>query len=217
MDEERQALLEDAKQAIISYDSSKVEEAARKALAAGIEPYTVITEGLVPGVTEVGELFNRGTFFLPELILTAEAMKAGTAICLANIPESKRQAAQKVVIGTVEGDVHDIGKSIVVSFLLANGFDVHDLGRDVPSEKFVEKAIEVNADVIAMSALLTTTMTAQKSVIKEIKKAGLGDKVKTIVGGAPTSQGWADRIGADAYGENAADAVMKIKQLIGAS
>ena len=217
MEEERQALLKDAKQAIISYDSSKAEEAARKALEAGIDPYAVITEGFVPGIAEVGNLFDRGIVFLPELILTGDAMKAGTAVCLAGVPESKRKAAKKIVIGTVEGDVHDIGKSIVVSFLLANGFDVHDLGRDVSREKFIEKAIEVNADVIGMSALLTTTMTGQKSIIEEIKKAGLGDKVKTIVGGAPTSQGWADRIGANAYGENAVDAVMKIKQLIGAS
>ena len=217
MEKDRQALLEEAKQAIISYDSSKAEEAARKALAAGIEPYTVITEGFVPGIAEVGNLFDRGTYFMPELILTAEAMKAGTAVCLAEIPESTRKAAKKIVIGTVEGDVHDIGKSIVVSFLLANGFEVYDLGKDVPSEKFVEKAIEVKADIVGLSALLTTTMGMQKSVIEDLKKTGLGNKVKTIVGGAPTNQAWADRIGADAYGENAVDAIMKIKQLIGAS
>ncbi len=217
MEKDRQALLEEAKQAIISYDSSKAEEAARKALAAGIEPYTVITEGFVPGIAEVGNLFDRGTYFMPELILTAEAMKAGTAACLAEVPESTRKAAPKIVIGTVEGDVHDIGKSIVVSFLLANGFEVYDLGKDVPSEKFVEKAIEVKADIVGLSALLTTTMGVQKSVIEDLKKAGLGNKVKTIVGGAPTNQAWADRIGADAYGENAVDAIMKIKQLIGAS
>ena len=210
---EQLALLEDVKQAIINYDASKAEEAAKKALEAGIEAYTVITEGFVPGITEVGDLFDRGQLFLPELMLTAVAMKAGTAVCLAKVPESKIKATKKVVIGTVEGDIHDIGKSIVTSFLLANCFKVYDLGRDVPSEKFVEKAIEVKADVVGMSALLTTTMGGQKSVMEALKKAGLRDKVKTIVGGAPTSQAWANQIGADAYGENAVDAVKKIKQL----
>jgi trimethylamine corrinoid protein len=210
---EQLALLEDVKQAIINYDASKAEEAAKKALEAGIEAYTVITEGFVPGITKVGDLFDRGQLFLPELMLTAVAMKAGTAVCLAKVPESKIKATKKVVIGTVEGDIHDIGKSIVTSFLLANCFKVYDLGRDVPSEKFVEKAIEVKADVVGMSALLTTTMGGQKSVMEALKKAGLRDKVKTIVGGAPTSQAWANQIGADAYGENAVDAVRKIKQL----
>ena len=216
MENGRQALLEAAKQAIIHYDGQKAEEAARKALEAGIEPYAVITEGFVPGIEEVGYLFDRGTLFLPELILTANAMKAGTAICLSNIPETNRKASRKVVIGTVEGDIHDIGKSIVVCMLMANGYEVHDLGTSVPREKFVEKAIEVKADVIGMSALLTTTMVRQKDIVEAVKKSGLGDKVKTIVGGAVVTQGWADRIGADAYGENAVDAVVKIRQLIGA-
>jgi dimethylamine corrinoid protein len=177
----------------------------------------VITEGFVPGITKVGDLFDRGELFLPELIMAAEAMKAGTAICQAEIPEAEVKTAKKVVIGTVEGDIHDIGKSIVVSFLLANGFEVYDLGRDVPPDKFIEKATELKADVIGMSALLTTTMEGQKVIIAELKKSGLRDKVKTIVGGAPTSQGWANRIGADAYGENAVDAVRKIKELTGLS
>lgn len=215
MKKEWQALLEDAKQAIVSCDADKAEAAARKALDMGVDSYTVITEGFVPGVAEVGDQFDRGTMFMPELILAGEAMKAGTAICLAEVPEADRKAAKKVVIGTVEGDIHDIGKSIVVSFLIGNGFDVYDLGSDVSSDKFVEKVIELNADVLGLSALLTTTMTAQKEVVEAIKKAGLEGKVKTIVGGAPTSQGWADRIGADAYAENAVAAVMKINQLTG--
>jgi trimethylamine corrinoid protein len=217
MEKEKQALLEEARQAIIDCDSCKAEEASRKALEAGVEPYTIITEGLVPGITKVGDLFDRGELFLPELIMAAEAMKASTAICMAQVPESKAIAAKKVVIGTVEGDIHDIGKSLVISFLLANGFEVYDLGRDVPSEKFVEKVIEIKPDVVGISALLTTTMGGQKSVIEALKKAGLKDKVKTIIGGAPTNQSWADQIGADAYGENAVDAVRKIKQLTGSN
>ena len=186
-------------------------------MEAGIEPYAVITEGFVPGIAEVGDLFDRGTLFLPELMLTANAMKAGTAVCLAKVSLLERKAPKKVVIGTVEGDIHDIGKSIVVCMLLANGFEVHDLGTSVPCEKFAEKAIEVKADVVGMSALLTTTMVRQKSVIEALKKSGLGEKVKTIVGGAPTSQAWADRIGANAYGGNAVEAVVKVKQLTGSS
>jgi corrinoid protein of di/trimethylamine methyltransferase len=217
MQKEQQALLEEAQKAIINYDVSKAEEAAKKALASGIEPYTVINEGLVPGITEVGDLFDRGQLFLPELILAADAMKAGSAVCMAAVPAAEVKTAKKVVIGTIEGDIHDIGKSIVVSFLLANGFEVYDIGRDVPLEKFIEKATEVNADVIGMSALLTTTMEGQKAVIAKLKEVGLRDKFKVIVGGAPTSQAWANRIGADAYGGNAVDAVKKIKEVTGLS
>jgi len=213
----KQAILEEAQQAIINYDASKAEEVAKKALDSGIKPDAVISEGFVLGLIKVGDLFDRGQLFLPELIMAADAMKAGAAICTAKIPASEIKAAKKVVLGTVEGDIHDIGKAIVMSFLLANGFEVYDLGRDVPLEKFVEKAIEVKADVVGMSALLTTTMEGQKTVVEELKEAGLQGKVKTIVGGAPTSQSWADRIGADAYGENAVDAVKKIKEITGLS
>lgn len=213
MQQEQRALLEETKKAIINYDSSKAEEAAKKAVASGIAPYTVINEGLVPGIVEVGDLFDRGTLFLPELILAADAMKAGSAACLASVPKGEIKAAKKIVIGTVEGDIHDIGKSIVVSFLLANGFEVYDIGRDAPLEKFIEKATEVNADVIGMSALLTTTMEGQKEVIKKLNEMGLRDKFKIIVGGAPTSQRWAEKIGADGYGENAVDAVKRIKEI----
>jgi len=206
-------VLEKAKQSIVNFDKAKAEAVAKEALAGGVGPSVVINEGFVPGITEVGNLFDRGQIFLPELMLAAEAMKAGVAICLDKLPASQAQAKKKVVIGTVEGDVHDIGKSIVVSFLLANGFEVYDMGRDVPLDKFVDKAKEVGADVVGASALLTTTMQHQKTIIQMLKKAGV--KAKTIVGGAPVSQPWADRIGADAYAENAVDGVNKIKKLTG--
>lgn len=215
MEKEEQVLLEEARQAIIDCDSEKAAEIATKALQSGIEPYTIISEGFIPGITKVGELFDRGELFLPELILAAEAMKVATSLCTAQVPGAKAIAAKKVLIGTVEGDIHDIGKSLVVSFLLANGFEVVDLGRDVPSEKFIEKVMEIKPDVVGISALLTTTMGEQKKVIAELKKAGLTNKLKTIIGGAPTNQSWADQIGADAYGENAVDAVKKIKKLTG--
>lgn len=206
-------ILEKAKQSIIDYDKAKAEEVAKEGLASGIEPVTLINEGFVLGITEVGNLFEQGQIFLPELMLAAEAMKAGSAICTAAFPSAQAELRKKIVIGTVEGDVHDIGKSIVVSFLLANGFEVYDIGKDVPSEKFVEKAKEVDADVVGASALLTTTMEYQGTVIEKLKAAGV--KAKTIVGGAPVSQSWADRIGADAYAGNAVDGVNKIKKLTG--
>jgi len=208
-------ILEKARQAIIDYDKGKAEAIAKEGLSSGVAPAAIINEGFVPGITKVGDLFDRGQIFLPELMLAAEAMKAGSAICVAALPAAEVQAKKKVVIGTVEGDVHDIGKSIVVSFLLANGFEVYDIGRDVAIEKFVEKTREVGADVVGASALLTTTMQNQRTVIEELKKAGLRGKVKVIIGGAPVSQPWADRIGADAYAENAVDGVNKIKKLTG--
>jgi trimethylamine corrinoid protein len=217
MGKEQQELLEEAKNSIINFDSKKAEETAKKGLALGITPAEMINKGFVPGITEVGDLFDRGQLFLPELILAAEAMKAGTAICEVALPKSEIKEKKKVVIGTVEGDIHDIGKSIVVSFLMANGFEVYDMGRDVPIENFINKVREVEADVVGASALLTTTMEGQKKLVEELRGAGLRDKVKIIVGGAPCSQGWAERIGADAYAENAVVAVIKIKELTGLS
>ncbi|MFO8143798.1 MAG: corrinoid protein [Dehalococcoidales bacterium] len=210
-----EAILAEAKQAIIDYDSDKAAEVAHKALDAGLNPNAIITDGFVPGITEVGDLFDRGKLFLPELMLAAEAMKAATGICMDALPAAEVKAAKKVVIGTVEGDVHDIGKSMVVSFLLANGFEVYDLGRDVAIADFVSKAKEVGADVVGSSALLTTTMQNQRVLEEELKEAGIRDKVKTIVGGAPCNEPWAKRIGADAYAESAVDGLNKIKKLTG--
>jgi len=153
------------------------------------------------------------------LILAADTMQAATVICEAAIPKgtlkAKLKAKKKVVIGTVAGDIHDIGKSIVASVLSANGFEVYDLGRDLPTETFVEKIRELEPDVVGASALLTFTMDGQKKLVEGLKEAGLRDKVKVIVGGAPVNQAWAERIGADAYAENAATAVTKVKELTG--
>ena len=215
MDKAQQELLEQAKQSIIAYDKGKAEEIAKKALGSGMDPNAVITQGFVPGITEVGDLFDRGRLFLPELMMAAEAMQGAAAICTAALPQSEIKASKKVVIGTVEGDVHDIGKSLVVSMLLANGFEVYDVGRDAPTAKFIDKVKEVGADVVGSSALLTTTMEKQKEIEEELKKAGLREKVKTIVGGAPCNEPWAKRIGADAYAENAVEGVRKIQELTG--
>lgn len=205
----------DAKKSIMEGDQERAEEIARKALSEGIDPVALLEEGFVPAITEVGRLFEEEEIYLPELMLAAEAMKGAAAICNEAIPKEKATRRGRIVIGTVEGDIHDIGKSIVESFLSANGFEVYDLGREVPTVRFIEKAVEMEADVIATSALLTTTMGAQKELEEELRKRFLRDKFKTIVGGAPVDQKWADMIGADAYAEDAAEAVQKIRELFG--
>ena len=208
-----QETLAAAKKAIIDYDVDKAKEIANEGLAGGVDPVALVEKGFVPGIVEVGDLFDAGEVYLPELILAADAMKAGTSICEAKFPKGAIQKKKKVIMGTVEGDIHDIGKSIVVAFLTANGFEVTDLGRDVVPKTFAEKAKELGADVVGASALLTTTMEMQRKVVEAMKEVGLAGKVKIIVGGAPTSEEWAKKIGADAYAENATEAVAKIKQL----
>ena len=210
-----QEMFGEARKSIIAYDVEKAEEVARRGLESGVDPAAMIQRGFIPGITEVGDKFGRQEMFLPELILAGDAMKAAVAVCEAAIPRGETAAKTKVVMGTVEGDMHDIGKSIVVSFLAANGFEVYDLGRDVPTGRFVEKVREVGASVVGSSALLTTTLDEQRKIVEALKEAGLREKVKIIVGGAPCSQEWAERIGADAYGENAVEAVAKMKQLVG--
>ncbi len=212
---DREKFFADAKEAILRGDRKKAEEVARAALAEKIDAVEILQAGFIPGINQVGDSFGTGKLFLPDLILSAEAMKAATEICNDAIPAEKLAKKGKIVIGTVEGDIHDIGKAIVVSLLKANGFEILDLGRDVPSQKFIEKAQEFNADVIGSSCLLTTTMDAQKKLEQELRKAGLRERFKTIIGGAPVTQRWADRIGASAYAEDAADAVKKIRGLLG--
>ena len=210
----KEELLKEAGKSIIEADKAKSEELSRRAIAEGMDPLEVINKGFRVGITKVGDLFGRGELFLPELILSAEAMKGATDILSTALPKDARKRG-KVVIGTAQGDIHDIGKSMVVSFLQANGFEVYDVGRDVEIQKFIHKAQEVDADIIGMSALLTTTMSGQKILIQELKKAGLRDRFKVMVGGAPVTQRWADRIGADAYGVDAADAARKAMKLLG--
>ena len=210
-----QEMFEAAAKTIIDYDVEKAEAVAKQALASGIDPVALLEKGFIAGITEVGDRFDSGDVYLPELMMAADAMKAASVICEEAFPKGTVKEKKKVVIGTVAGDIHDIGKSIVVSFLSANGFDVYDLGRDVSVEQFVTKAGEVKADVVGCSALLTTTMEEQKKVVEALKEAGLRDKVKIIVGGAPTSQRWAEQIGADAFAENAAEGVSKVRELTG--
>ncbi|MBS4025699.1 MAG: methyltransferase cognate corrinoid protein [Clostridia bacterium] len=207
-------LLEEAMNAIINCDEAKAVDVAKKALAAGLDPVEVLNEGFCKGIAKVGDLFGRGKVFLPELIQTSEVMKVATKVLNEGLTTQTSLTKGKFLIGTVEGDVHDIGKGIVVSLLSANGFEVIDLGRDVPVNTFIEKALELDVDIIGTSALLTTTLEIQKKLEDELKKNGLRSKFKTMVGGAPATQRWADRIGADAYAEDAAEAVTKALALL---
>jgi trimethylamine corrinoid protein len=211
----KEEIFKEAQKAINEYNANAAREVAQRGLTQGIGPIELMNKGFIPGITEVGDRFAQGTCFLPELIQAAEAMRVATEVINAAIPASEQQKKGKVVIGTVEGDIHDIGKTIVVSLMKANGFDVYDLGRDIPTEKFIEKAEEVGADIIGTSALLTTTMEGQRKLEAALKTKGLKGKIKTMVGGAPVTQRWADRIGADAYAEDATDGVRKAKQLLG--
>jgi len=206
-------IYEEAAQAIITSDRAAAEEVARRALAQGIAPGDIMANGFVKGIQEVGELFESGELFLPELMMSADAMAGATEVTNAALEGEAAEAKGTIVIGTVQGDVHDIGKAIVIAYLKANGYDVTDLGRDVAADTFIAKAKENNADIIGMSALLTTTMEEQRKVIKTIKDEGLS--YKTVVGGAPCTQRWADQIGADAYAEDANDGVKKIEALLG--
>lgn len=203
-----------AKEAIKTADQEKVKQIAEMALSSGLEPAVILEEGFIAGIKEVGELFESEEIFLPELIMAADAMKVATDICNKSINGEALTSKGKVLLGTVKGDVHDIGKSIVESFLSANGFEVIDLGTDISTQTFIDKAQELKVDVIATSALLTTTMGYQEDLEKALMDQRLKDKFKTIVGGAPVTQNWADKIGADAYAEDAAGAAVKIKELL---
>lgn len=209
-------ILEHAKKMLIEQNKEKVVEITNKIIADGEDPLALMDSAYIPGINEVGDLFSRGQLFLPELIQAADAMKAATEIVNDALAEKSGKQKKKgvVLIATVKGDVHDIGKCIVVSLMRANGLTVHDLGRDVDIDRIIEEAKNVKADIIGTSALLTTTMTQQRGLEEELKRANLRDHFKTIVGGAPVTPRWADRIGADAYAEDAQDAVLKVKELL---
>ena len=208
-------ILQKLRESVVQADIDAVESAAKEALSAGIDPIRAIDEGLSKGLREIGEKFAKQEVFLTDMMLSAEATQRGVKILKAAISghnELKNEGT--VVIGTVRGDIHDIGKNIVATLLMANGYDIHDLGTDVPAEKFISKAKETNAEVIGLSALLSTAMPEQESVVKGLNEIGERQKFKVIVGGAPVTEEWAKNIGADAYGGEAADAVAKVNELV---
>ncbi|MEM2440538.1 MAG: corrinoid protein [Candidatus Bathyarchaeia archaeon] len=203
--------------AVLTYDPETAVNAAKEALQKGIDPIEAIEEGLAKGVRIVGERFGAGEAFLAELVIAAEAMKQALKVLEPAILKSakEKKTLGKVLIGTVEGDIHDIGKNIVSTLLMVAGFEVIDIGVDVSAEKFIEKVKEVKPDIVGMSALMTTTMVKMVDVIEALKREGLREKVKIIIGGAPTSKKWADEIGADGHGADAMEAVKIAKKLVG--
>ena len=203
------------KTAVVNYEVEQAVALAKEVLATGFDPLKAIEEGLGEGLRIIGEKFEEGEVFLPMLMIAAQAMKESLVVLEPALTKgTRRKVLGRVVIGTVEGDIHDIGKSIVAAMLTANGFAVYDLGSDTPTSKFIEKAREVDADLVGMSALLTTTMTKMAEVVDALKQAGLRGKVKVLIGGAPVSEAWAEKIGADAYAEDAIAAVDAAKKLL---
>ncbi len=195
-------------------NAPKVKELVQKALDEGVEPADIVNEALIVGMSEIGVLFKNNEVYVPEVLIAARAMHAGLGILKPLLAEKDVKPVGKVVIGTVKGDLHDIGKNLVAMMLEGAGFEVIDVGIDVGADKFVETIKETEAEIVAMSALLTTTMPAMKDTIEAVKAAGLRDQVKIMVGGAPVTQSFADEIGADGYAGDAASAADLAKELL---
>lgn len=202
---------EKAAQSILDIDEEAAKTIAQKALEAGIDPLEMINKGFTEGIRKMGDLFDRGEVFLPGLIIASDAMGAAVEILEKALPEDQQdQKKGVIVLGTVEGDIHDIGKGILATMLKVYGYEVHDIGRDVPIETFVEKVKEVKADYVGSSAMMTTTQIGQRKLEEALKEAGIRDQVKTMVGGAVATDHWAKRIGADIYGETPQDTIEKL-------
>jgi len=212
----KEALTERLMDAVVSYEVEDAVRAAKEALEAGVDPVGAIENGLARGLRIVGDKFGAGEVFLPELMIAVEAMKQAMAVLEPAIAGRaiKQKPKGKVLIGTMEGDIHDIGKSIVSAMLTVAGFEVIDLGVDVPVEKFIAKAREVQPDFIGLSSLMTTTMLGMENVVKALAKEDLRKKVKVIIGGAPTSSEWAEQIGADGHAGDAMEAVEVTERLL---
>ena len=193
--------------AIVTGDARSARSLAEQALAAGVDPLKLVNEFMVPAMDEVGRRFECNDYFVPELLLSARAMKSALELIRPLLVRSGAKPVARVVIGTVKGDLHDIGKNLVAAMFEGGGFEVIDLGVNVPSEKFVDAARTSDAQIVAMSALLTTTMPGMKVTIEALKQAGLRERVKVLIGGAPITQKFADEIGADGYSDNAPGAV----------
>ena len=211
--------VERLKESVINGREQDAEKAAREILDAGMDPMRVMEEELFPAIKSVGEKFEKGEYFLTDLMSAADAMRAASRVLASGIKEGSKEKSMvgrigKIVIGTVSGDIHDIGKNIVALLLEVNGFDTHDLGKDVESMKFIERTSEVQANVMALSALMTTTKPAQKEVVDLLKEMGLRQKVLVMIGGAPTTNEWAEQIGADGWAETAEQGVELAQRLV---
>lgn len=213
---EKNEILTKLADGVISGDEDAVKGAAGDAVKAGIDPVLAITDGLAKGIKVIGDKFHKFEIFLPEVMLAADAMKAGVGVLKPHISaeRAKETISGKVVIGTAFGDIHDIGKNLVAVMLEVNGFEVYDMGTDCPSTKFIEKAKEVGADIIAISSLMVTSMYYQRDVLQYLKDMNIKDKYWVMIGGGPVTPDWAIKIGADGYGRFASDAVEVAKILM---
>jgi corrinoid protein of di/trimethylamine methyltransferase len=214
VNQEQESALDGLRDAIVACDADAAKEAAEKVLAAGVDPADALERAIAGSAEVIGAKFDAGEYFLPHLVLAGDAMTAAGAVLEAAIPKEQIQAKRVVVIGTVEGDIHSVGKNIVAMILKSAGFVIHDLGVDVKSRSFISKAKEVQADLIALSSLLTTTMPYMREVIEDLKAAGLRDRFQVIVGGGPVTKEWADRIGADGYGRDALEGLEVARRLV---
>ncbi|MCC6125671.1 MAG: corrinoid protein [Pirellulales bacterium] len=200
--------------AILTGNAKKAEEVTKAAIAANADPGELVQKYMIPAMDEVGRRFECNEYFVPELLIAARAMKTALELITPHLMASGAEPMGRVVIGTVQGDLHDIGKNLVASMLEGGGFQVVDLGVDVPAEKFVEAAKEKDGTILALSALLTTTMTMMKNVIDALEKAGVRSRVKVMIGGAPITQQYANEIGADGFSDNASAAVAVARKLV---
>jgi dimethylamine corrinoid protein len=201
--------------AVVDMDEVQAAELAQRAVAEGVDAYQAIDQGLVHGMMRASQLFEEEEYFIPELLLCSDAMYAGLAILQPHLKRDDQKAKRKVVIGVVEGDTHDIGKNLVKIMLDASGFEVIDLGRDVPPRTFVERAVSEGAEIVALSTLMTTTMEGMAEVIRILDAEGVRPRFKVMIGGGPISHAFAEKIGADGYSANAAEAVRLAKRLVG--
>ena len=206
---------QELQEAVINGQAEKVKQLTEAAIKAGEQPQTILQKGLIPAMAEVGERMKNQIFYVPEVLVAARAMKFGLNVLRPLLAESGAQPLAKMVLGTVKGDLHDIGKNLVGMMMEGAGFQVIDLGTDVSPQKFVEAVRQHGANMVGMSALLTTTMPAMRATIEALKEAGLRDQVKVMVGGAPVTQRYADEIGADGFAPDASWAVDKARQLLG--
>jgi len=204
-------------EAVIVGNADRTQQLVKQAIDEGTDPEKIIYEGLVPGMNVVGDKFRKNEYYVPEVLIAARAMQRGMDLLQPLLQGRKIRTLGKVVIGTVEGDLHDIGKNLVAMMLKGSGFEVIDLGVDIKADDFVQKAEEEGAHIVAMSALLTTTMPSMKKTIEALKQAGVRSNFKVMIGGAPVTQGYADEIGADGFAPDAASAVDKAKELLGIS
>lgn len=206
--------LEKLRQCIVDGDDDMATALAEEALQSGVDVLEIVKTAITPGIEQAGKLWHENIYFMPDVVLSAEAFKAAMQVVKPHVQGRETSSSGKIIIGVVAGDMHDLGKSIVIAMLMGAGFDVIDLGVDVPAETFIEKAKELKPDILGIGCYMTTTMLELKEVVRSLNEHGLRDRIKIMIGGVPTTQQFADEIGADAWGRDALDTVVIAKQLM---